>query len=62
MLSDFHLRFQRTLPSLRIFENYTTFGEFLADAIGGGEVAALAGGLAFGDEFFDFGVARRRLS
>src|SRR5258708_20575728 len=41
-----------------IFKNYTTFGEFLADAVGGGEVAALAGGVALGDAFFDFGVAQ----
>src|SRR4029077_6200617 len=41
-----------------IFKNYTTFGEFLTDAVGGSEVAALAGGLAFGDEFFDFGIAQ----
>src|SRR5260221_10850115 len=34
---------------LAIFENYSMFGEFLADAIGGSEVAALAGGLAVGD-------------
>src|ERR1700686_4503519 len=33
------------------------FGEFLADAIGGSEVAAFAGGLAVGDQFFDIGVA-----
>jgi hypothetical protein len=32
-----------------IFKNYTTIGEFLADAIGGSEVAAFAGGLAVGD-------------
>src|SRR5216683_2841914 len=43
---------------LIIFENYTTIGEFLADAIGGSEVAALAGRLAFGDQFFDFGIAQ----
>src|SRR5260370_28270317 len=42
---------------LIIFENYTTIGEFLADAVGGGEVSALAGGLAGGYEVFDFGVA-----
>src|SRR5258707_15405975 len=42
-----------------IFKNYTTFGEFLADAIGGSKVAALAGSVAFGDAFFDFGVAKR---
>src|SRR6266478_2831085 len=41
-----------------IFENYTTFGEFLADAIGGSEVAALAGCVALGDAFFDFGIAQ----
>src|SRR5258708_40223579 len=34
---------------LVIFKNYPMFGEFLADAIGGSEVAALAGGLAVGD-------------
>src|SRR5229473_6948519 len=41
-----------------IFKNYTTIGEFLADAVGGGEVAALAGGVALGDALFDFGVAQ----
>src|SRR6202171_620448 len=39
-----------------IFKNYTTIGEFLADAIGGSEVAAFAGGVTVGDEFFDFVV------
>src|SRR5713101_4385373 len=42
-----------------IFKNYTTIGEFLADAIRGGEVAALTGGVAVGDAFFNFGVAER---
>src|SRR6202790_4902997 len=32
-----------------IFKNYTTFREFLADTVGGCEVAALAGVLAFGN-------------
>src|ERR1700682_688846 len=39
-----------------IFKNYTTIGEFLADAIGGSEVAAFAGGVTVGDELFDFVV------
>src|ERR1700682_2374556 len=42
-----------------IFQNYTTFREFLADAVGRSEVPALASGIAFGDEFFDLGVAQR---
>src|ERR1700736_2474481 len=42
-----------------IFKNYTTFREFLADAVGRSEVPALASGIAFGDEFFDLGVAQR---
>src|SRR5947209_1255905 len=40
-----------------IFENYTTIGEFLTDAIGGSEVAAFAGGLAVRDQLFDICVA-----
>src|SRR5229473_3458139 len=44
---------------LIIFKNYTTIREFLADAIRGGEVAALTGGVAVGDAFFNFGVAER---
>src|SRR5712664_4120061 len=44
---------------LIIFENYTTIGEFLADAIGRSEVAAFTGGVAFRDSFFDFGVTER---
>src|SRR5215469_13832908 len=41
-----------------IFKNYTTIGEFLPDAVGGSEIATLAGGLAFGDKFFDFCIAQ----
>jgi len=38
-------------------QKYTTLGEFLADAIAGGKIAALARGLALGDKFFDRRVA-----
>src|ERR1700680_379608 len=41
-----------------IFKNYTTFREFLADAVGGSEVASLASGVAFSDEFVDFAVTQ----
>src|SRR5713101_2266452 len=41
-----------------IFKNYTTIGEFLADAVGGGEIAAFARSVALGDAFFDFRVAQ----
>src|SRR6202158_3978685 len=39
-----------------IFKNYTTIGEFLADAIGGSEVAAFAGGVTGGAGFLDLSV------
>src|SRR5690348_12167879 len=39
-----------------VFDKYTTFGEFPADTVGGGEVAALASGLAVSDELFDFRI------
>jgi len=42
---------------LIIFKNYTTIGEFLTDAIGRSKVAAFTGGVAFGDKFFNFGIA-----
>src|SRR5260370_41870397 len=38
-----------------IFKNYTTIDELLADAIRGGEVRALTGGLAGGYALFDVG-------
>src|SRR5260221_14593418 len=37
---------------LAIFQNYTMFVEFLADSVGGGEGAAVAGGLAVAVLFF----------
>src|SRR5271157_3694404 len=43
---------------LGIFQKYTTLGEFLADAIAGRKIAALARGLALGDEFLDRCVAQ----
>src|ERR1700674_3696407 len=42
----------------RILNKYTTFGEFLADAIGGGEIAPLPRGLTVCEQFFDLGVTR----
>ena len=42
----------------RIFNDYTTFGKFFADAIAGGEVPAGASSVALGDEFFHVFVAQ----
>src|SRR5215831_8016891 len=42
----------------RILKNYTTIGEFFAEAITAREVAPSAGGIALSDEFFNVGVAQ----
>src|ERR1700676_483283 len=45
----FSFAFPADASVLAIFKNYTMFGQFLADAIGGSEVAALAGGVTLGN-------------
>ena len=45
----FSFAFPADASVLAIFKNYTMFGEFLADAIGGSEVAAFAGGVTVGN-------------
>ena len=57
MFSKESLAFPADTAVARILQDDAALGELLADAVGGREVAALARGLAFGDERFDFRVA-----